>query len=503
MAQLNADSLAAVRKELAERSLRHFIRQGWRYIDPADYVANWHIDAISEHVEAVAKGELRHVLFNVPPRHMKSIGVSVAMPAWLWAQPTDDLKRRRLPLMGPQVGMMFASYAQSLSIRDSVKCRRLIDSPWYQDNWGDRFAFAPDQNTKTRYENDHQGYRIATSVDGALTGEGADIIGVDDAHNVREAESDAVRESVITWWDEAMSTRLNNPKTGAYIVIMQRVHTRDLAGHIIAKNNPDWTHLCLPARYEGDHPHRWFRDPRKEEGQLLWPARLGETEIETLETALGSYGAAGQLQQRPAPRAGGMFQRGWFKPIPLASVPATVTRKVRGWDFAATVERAGADPDWTAGVLAGKDTAPAAKGTYIFGVQRGRLSANDVQRLLVSTAALDGKFCRIRLPQDPGQAGKAQAETFKQMLGSYMVKVVPPTGDKTTRATPAAAAAEAGDVYIVVTGNPDQDAWIEPFLAELSTFPMGAHDDQVDAFADAFNELNLAPAPAQITKKRR
>ena len=236
-----------INRHIATESLAGFVRVMWPSFDPATFIPNWHIDAICEHLEAVSYGEIKRLLINIPPRHMKSIAVSVAWPAWVWAQQ----RLRGYPLLGPQVNFLFASYAQALSVRDAVKSRRLMTGRMYRRLFGDRFEFVGDQNTKTRFENNHRGVRIATSVDALLTGEGADIICVDDPHNVREAESEAVRESVLVWWDEAMSTRLNDPRTGAYVVIMQRVHARDLSGHILAKNNKDWTHLCLPGRVRG------------------------------------------------------------------------------------------------------------------------------------------------------------------------------------------------------------------------------------------------------------
>ena len=231
-----------VRAEKMKRSLKLFTKNSWQSIEPArEFYDNWHIDAISEHLQAVVEGDIRRLIINVPPRHMKSISVAVCLPAWTWT-------------IQPNKRFLYASYAGSLSIRDSVKCRRLIDSKWYQQYFGDIFNLTTDQNQKQRFENDQNGQRIATSVDGALTGEGGDIIVVDDPHNVREAESSKVRESVLDWWDQAMQTRLNDPKTGAFIIIMQRVHENDLTGHILANEYNDWDHLCLPARYEFNHP---------------------------------------------------------------------------------------------------------------------------------------------------------------------------------------------------------------------------------------------------------
>jgi predicted phage terminase large subunit-like protein len=447
-------------------------------MDPARFVPNWHIDAICEHLEAVAKGDIRRLLINIPPRHMKSLAVSVAFPAWVWAQ--DGGKS---PLTGPHVRFLFASYAQTLAIRDSVKCRRLIESPWYQQNWGGRFRLTDDQNTKIRFENDHQGMRLATSVDGALTGEGGDIIVVDDPHNVTEAESEAVREAALSWWDEAMSTRLNDPRTGAYIAIMQRVHERDLSGHILAREHEDWTHLCLPARYEPDHPHVYGRDHRKAPGELLWPERLGEPEVRKLEQSLGSYGAAGQLQQRPAPREGGMFKRRWFPIVPAA--PAMVASRVRKWDLAGTIANGTNDPDWTVGLLMSRDEDGV---FYIEDVVRFRDTPAEVEKTIVATASQDAAIflkgrVRIGLNEDPGQAGKAQITYLVRKLAGHRVEFERETGAKDIRATPLAAQAEAGNVRVVA------GPWNEAFFRELEVFPMAAHDDQVDAASGAFNLL--------------
>lgn len=297
---------------LAEKSLHIFAKQGWRYLDPAPFVDGWHLEVIAEHLEAVSRGQIRNLIINQPPRTMKSIMCSVAWSAWTWAQKPD----LNYPLLGPGVQFLTASYAQSLSLRDSVKCRRLIESPWYQDNWGSRFALTGDQNTKIRFENDKGGYRLATSVGGALTGEGGSIILVDDAHNTIEAESDAIRQSTLGWWDEALSTRLNDPKTGAYVIVMQRLHEEDLTGHILSKDQGSFTHLMLPMRYDSQRTCvtvLGFEDPREDDGELLWPERFGEPEVEALERALGPYATASQLQQSPSPRGGGIIKRDFWQ----------------------------------------------------------------------------------------------------------------------------------------------------------------------------------------------
>jgi len=259
------------------------------------FVPGWHIDAIVEHLEAVTRGQIRNLLINVPPRHMKSLLVSVFWPAWEWTR-------------WPERRWLYSSYGAQLSIRDSVQCRRLIESPWYQARWGDRFALTSDQNTKGRFDNDRSGYRLSTSVGGAVTGEGGDRIVCDDPNNVNEVESDSVRKATNDWFDVVMSTRVNDPKTAGKVVVMQRCHQQDLSGHLLEQG--DWEHLCLPAEYEGPPcvTSIGWGDPRLEHGELLWPERFGAQEIESLKRSLGSYAAAGQLQQRPSPAGGGLLK---------------------------------------------------------------------------------------------------------------------------------------------------------------------------------------------------
>ena len=293
--------LSEIDTELAARSLGEFVRQAWAVVEPSTpFVPGWHIDAIVEHLEAVTRGHIRNLLINVPPRHMKSLLVSVFWPTWEW-------------IRWPERRWLFSSYGAQLSIRDSVKCRRLIESAWYQQRWRDRFSLTSDQNTKGRFDNDRSGYRLSTSVGGAATGEGGDRIVCDDPHNVQEAESDSVRKATLDWWDVVMSTRVNDPRSAAMVVVMQRCHQQDLSGHLLEQGC--WEHLCLPAEYELSQRRTsiGFIDPRQNHGELLWPERFGPQEIDALKRSLGSYAAAGQLQQRPAPAEGGIFKRHWWR----------------------------------------------------------------------------------------------------------------------------------------------------------------------------------------------
>lgn len=316
-----------------EEDLLTFFRDAWKFIVGAKpYTPGWHLQAIAEHLEAVTRGDVPRLIINIPPRMTKSSLVSVAWPAWTWALPQVKSPEGVLTeyLAGPQVQFLSSSYGTQLSKRDTNRTRRLINSSWYQQLWGDRFHLLDDQNAKDRYDNDKGGYRLAVSEKSGLTGEGGDIILIDDPHNAVDVDSELKRESTIEWWDEAMSTRLNDQDVGAYVIIMQRLYENDLTGHILSQNHGEYTHLMLPMEYD---PRRhcttsvpWvspvtgrveaFSDPRTEEGELLCPARISERALSALKVKLGPFGVAGQLQQAPTPRGGAILLEEYWQAWP-------------------------------------------------------------------------------------------------------------------------------------------------------------------------------------------
>jgi predicted phage terminase large subunit-like protein len=488
-----------------ETRLMDFVEGGWRYVEPAAFQSNWHVEAVCDHLQAIADGELTRCIFNLPPRHMKSLGSNVFFPAWIWLQPVakgEALQPDKL--RGPGVKFMYLTYDQQLSTRDSIKCRQLIESLWYQERWGYRFDLRHDQNTKTRFDNMQGGHRIATSSNGMATGEGADIIVWDDPHNIKHIESDTIRLEQLRTWDEVLPTRLNNPKTGVFLVIMQRSHERDLTGHILAKET-GWTHLCLPARYEPDHPYvyakgiphstsslpgsryTWkkgepWHDPRTP-GEPLWHGRFPKEVLDEWSMRLGSHADAGQLQQRPTARKGGLFEREWFEIV--NAVPAgCMSQRVRAWDLASSTE-VKEDPDYTAGVLMSRD--PTTGIFYVEDVRRDRWSPKVIRTTLRNVATQDGYGCRIRVPCDPGQAGKFQASDIISWLAGFVVHAEAESDSKGVRADPLSAQAEAGNVKLV------RGAWNDLFLDELCAFPTASHDDQVDAASAAFRALVMMP----------
>ena len=259
-----------------QKSLMVFVDEFWNVIESQPFVRNWHHDLIAEHVEAVSAGQIENLLINIPPGCTKSLMVCVMWPCWEWVR-------------DPSLRWFFASYHQHLATRDSTKCRKLLESPKFQRWWGKRILFASDQNQKTYYETTVGGYRLATSIGGHATGEHMDRIVVDDPHDVEQSLSDTQRKQATDWWDLTMSTRGVSRRVRR-VIVMQRLHTDDLTGHILETESDQWEHICLPMRAEAKRMKTTVLggfDPRKKEGELLFPKLFSEGDVKKLEASWG------------------------------------------------------------------------------------------------------------------------------------------------------------------------------------------------------------------------
>lgn len=479
-------NLSSLKTELAQRSLAYFVREAWQVVEPSTtYVHGWHIDAICEHLEAVTRGEIRNLIINIPPRHMKSILTSVMWPVWVWT--TKPAKR-----------WLFSSYAESLSIRDSLKCRRVIQSGWYQNQWGHVFRLTGDQNQKTRFDNDKTGFRLATSVGGATTGEGGDFVVVDDPIKALDAHSQAQRETVISWWDETMTTRLNDPNTGGRVIIMQRLHEQDLTGHLLAKakaGGVHYEHLCLPAEYERTTHVTGigFSDPRNESGELLWSERFTRTAIDDIKASLGSYAAAGQLQQRPSPAEGGLLKRHWWRfwiPSGAKYPPVTTLLPDGTYHEHSQVELPEAFDDmiqsWD---MTFKDTK---NSDYVAGQIWGKVGANkyllesvlerlDITKTIRALEAMTQKWpdAYAKLVEDKAN-GPAVISMLRDKIDGLIA--VDPKTSKEGRVNAIAPQVEAGNVYLP---HPHIAPWVNELIERATAFPNAAHDDDIDAMTQA------------------
>lgn len=473
-AQRRQAELALDRDAIRERcsSLVGFVREAWEVLEPDEpYVHGWHIDAIAEHLEAITKGQINRLLINVPPGTMKSLLTGVLWPAWEWG----PQGRRGLRIFG-------SSYSEDYAKRDSRRMRELVTSDWYQTLWPE---VAITKSGETEFHNVARGWRKAVPFV-RLTGGRGDRVIVDDPLGSEQAESPAERKRATRIFRESLPSRVINPAQSAIVVIMQRLHQADVSGVILEHvDHFGYEHLMLPMEFEPDRrcsTSIGFTDPRTQEGELLFPGRFPRAVVERDKAIMGSYAVAGQNQQRPSPRGGGMFKLEWF--VPISARPANIKRTVRAWDFGAT-EGGG---DYTAAVK----MSVTSDGLYIIEhCRRFQGSPFQVELTFKNMPRIDGKKTFVRYPQDPGAAGKSLAKGFSKHLSGYPFKAVRPTGSKEVRAQPFASAAEAGNVRILITGDATKDAWVEPFLDELCLFPAGKHDDQTDAAADAFDELAL------------
>ncbi len=443
----------------------------WEIIEPqVPYVHGWHIDALCTHLEACARFEIMRLLINEPPRHMKSILVNVMFPAWVWAHPEWSGLR-----------FLCGSYAQKLSVRDGVKMRTIIESPMYQALFQPSWTLRDDQNEKLKFENTDGGFRMSVSVEGQVTGDGGDILIVDDPLNAMDAESEVTRESAIFWLDKVFSTRVNNPKRHSKIVVMQRLHENDPSGHILTKTDlhGKYERLILPARYESKSKNKsetslGFVDPRSKDGELLWPDRFDEQSLRQLEADLQGEAHA-QLQQDPRPRGGSLFKREWWKRYEKS--PANIFETAQFWD---TAQKPGITNDWSVCAT----WARCAQGYFLLGIWRGKVEAPELEALTIAL------FLKWK-PDAVVIEDKSSGSSAIQYLRRSNDPVVPilaynPRGDKEVRAVAATPTVQAGKCYLPLTPIMGQDEVgnsydiVEFLIAEHERFPRAANDDTVD-----------------------
>lgn len=463
---LTPEDLKACEVELARRSLADFARMAWHVLEPATPLKwGWALDAICEHLEAVSRGDCKRLLMNVPPGSMKSLLTGVIWPAWEWG-----------PLGKPEMRFLGTAHKQDLAVRDNLKCRRLIQSQWYQDRWP--VVLTSDQNAKTKFENDKTGFREAMAFE-SMTGSRGDRVILDDPHSVDDANSVAKLMGGVTTFREALPSRVNNDQS-AIVIVMQRLNEADVSAVAIELG---YDHLCIPMRYEPGRS-KWVYgsgDPRKEEGELMFPERFPEEQVAELEKTMGSYAVAGQLQQRPAPRGGGIIKTAWFRNY--RDLPAMEWRQIH----ADTAQKTGEENDYSVFQCWGRTVTGQA---VLIDQIRGKWEAPE---LLVQARAFWLKHKAI--PGAPLRAMKVEDKVsgtgLIQTLRREGVAILPVqrAKDKVSRAYDAAAFIESGNVLL-----PEWSDWLSSFLAEAEAFPSGAHDDQLDPLFDAVADVQFSPA---------
>ena len=448
-------------KRVAERSFPAFVRQAWPILEPTTaFLPNWHIDLVCEYLEAVTAGEIRRLVINLPPRYGKSLLVSVLWPVWEW-------------IRHPATRWVFTSYAESLAGQHSQDRRTLLQSSWYCGHWGPRVSLTHPTEA-SEYWNAQRGRMLATSVGAAVTGKGGNRIVVDDPHTPLGAESDAQRHRVIEYFRRSVATRLDDKQRGAIVVVMQRLHAQDLTATCL---DLGYTPLCLPAEATSRTTITFPRSGRvvtRAPGDLLWPAREGPEEMAQRRVELGAYGFAGQYQQSPSPRTGGLFERRWW--AFYDDLPTGVDAGIQSWDLSV---KGGPGHDFVVGLVAAR------RGADIYLVDRvkAQLSFPDTLAAIRQTCR-QYPSARTILVEDTAN-GPAVIDTLRHEIPGIIA--VQPQGDKVQRATACAPRVEAGNVYLPRPTGPNgrrlpARAWVDDFIEQVAAFPMGAHDDDVDAF---------------------
>ncbi len=537
------------RKEL-ENSFAAFVREAWSVIEPNELIWGWHMNAICDHLEAVREGEISRLLMNVPPGFSKSMLTSVLWPAWCWTTQ-------------PELRFLCCSHSLDLAMRDSVRCRRLLQSEWYQSYWP--LVLVGDQNAKGKYENDHNGFRQAVAA-GSVTGARSDHFIIDDPHSVESANSEAMRDTTTQWFLEAVPTRMNNPSAvydeegnvikpaSSIVVIMQRLHTQDVSG-LILERNLGYTHLMLPMEFEPDRrcsTNLGFEDPREELGELLFPERFPEDVVERDKRILGPYAYAGQFQQRPAPRGGGIIKRDYwqlwddneaaaqglnsadsFPPTDfvLVSVDTAYTEKQENDASYITVwgvwQRGGSQAKnmlTQAGapiqLVDGRDTMPClmllwAKELRVTlhgdtviqepGEPKAMFRARQLEnRGLVEWIEYAANTYRAeRVLIEAKASGITVAQELKRIYktANWEVELVNPGNmDKVARCYAVQASFANGQIYA-----PDK-SWADHLITQMEVFPKGGKDDGVDSTTQAlrwFRERNMLMRQEEISAQIR
>jgi predicted phage terminase large subunit-like protein len=448
---------------LLRHSLSGFIHRSFLHLNPqTPYLPNWHIDLIAAKLEECRIGKIKRLIINLPPRNLKSICASVAFPAWILGH--DPSKR-----------IIAASYGQDLADNLALQCRNIMTSAWYRSLFPNT-QLARANMPIAEFSTTQHGYRMATSVGGVLTGRGADFLILDDPMKPNEALSDALRRSVNEWYDHTLFSRLDNKETGCIIIIMQRLHLDDLVGHVLQQEG--WEVLNFPAIAEADETHTiktrygaqtLVRTVTRRAGEALHPQRESLDTLHMIRETLGEYNFAGQYQQSPVPEGGGYVKTDWFQFYEPHERPAKFEQIVQSWDTASKVTELS---DFSVCTTWGLKE----KKIYLLDVLRKRLNYPELKRAVVEQHKLHQSS--VILIEDKSSGTQLLQELAQD--GLYRVKGIKPTTDKKMRLNTQTGAIENGLVYL-----PARQSWLAGYLHEMTSFPYGKHDDQVDSTSQA------------------
>jgi predicted phage terminase large subunit-like protein len=466
-----ADLRALLRTDFAA-----FIERCFYQLNPsAKFMPNWHQEVIASKLDDCRRGKLRRVAINLPPRSLKSLAASIAFPAWVLGH-------------NPAAQLLCVSYAQDLSDKFARECRSAMTSDWYKRTFSTRLS--SQKLAVEEFVTTANGYRLATSVGGVITGRGADFIIIDDPLKPEEAESEALRKAANQWYDNTLYSRLNDKQTGCIILIMQRLHEDDLVGHVLAQE--PWEILRFPAIAEAAEQFvittpSGVRTFTRNEGDVLHPEREPLTVLQNIRKTLGERNFAGQYQQAPAPPEGMLVKQEWFRHYAPHEQPKRFEQVIQSWDTANKVSELS---DYSVCTTWGMR----AKQIYLLDVFRQRLEFPELKRAVKQRAAL---FKATVILIEDRASGTQLIQELKNE-GLHQVKACKPVKDKVMRLHAQTPRIESGFVYL-----PQEASWLQEYLHELTTFPGAKYDDQADSTSQALAWMTMKiREPAILTYYR-
>jgi predicted phage terminase large subunit-like protein len=463
-----------------------FVRAAWDQVETTPYVDGEHIRVICQVLEAVHRGEIPRLIINIPPGCTKSLLVSVFWPAWSWM---DE----------PDLRWMFGSHDDTLALRDARRTRELLDSSWFRDRWGDLVQVDHSggvADTAGLYSTTAGGLRLASTIGGRAVGWHAHRQVVDDPTKPVDAAaaSSAALRRVDTWWSSTMATRKADPKRFARVIIMQRVHVRDLSG--ICLEAGGWHHLCLPMEYDPDHPYRSEEDWRTEAGELLCPERFDQEEVEQMTRDMGPRVKAAQLDQLPHPPGGGVFQRDWTERR-WTELPTKGVVWLQSWDH--TFGSLEEDASWTVGQIWAHQGAD----SYLVHQVRARLTFPGMLQAMEALSALFPQaMTKLVEKAASGPAVEQQLRVgyrdeegeLVQIPGIEMIRADRSTGGKLARAEATTGLWASGNVWLPAEegarlpgGKAWPCPWVEDLVERFVAFTGARADvsDEIDAASQA------------------
>ena len=456
----------ALLREGLRQDLVTFTHRCFQTVAPGErFAPNWHLAAIAHKLDQVRRGEIRRLIIAMPPRSLKSICASVALPAFVLGH-------------DPARKVICVSYSDSLAGKHADDCRRVMASPWYQDAFP---STRITRSTASEIVTTRRGVRLTTSIGGTLTGRGGNLIIVDDPMKAQDAMSESAREAVKSWFGGTLLSRLDNKETDAIVVVMQRVHVDDLAGHLIAGGG--WDVLTLPAIAEVDEHIALGRGRvhHRRICEALHSKRESKATLEALKAEIGSLAFSAQYQQAPVPDGGNLIRREWLRYYDAPPERRAGDLLLLSWDTAMKASETADYSVCTVWLL--RDEAH-----YLLDLVRERLDFPDLKRQAMALHERWGP--RATLVEDKGSGTSLLQEL--QLAG---LPAIPfrSASDKVMRMHGQSVRFEAGSVYL-----PKAAPWLEELLTELLAFPAGRHDDQVDSISQALEwaaEYRSRPLP--------